>query len=324
MSQNYPILSQEAIEYLCSLIKITLDSTSVLDDLNIRTDGTFSSHKIDNLLKLAIQDANEYSDSVTSALIKLTAEEMKEEPTLENTTDKINTLIVYSPTGDTNYNQYLRIQDKLIDFGSATIDFSTIYTKEQADNKFALKTDIDDIKTAIGDMITLETVEKTNIVGAINEVSNKANDIANKSTFTTLTTAQHTQLVTNGSIILDGKTIIYNENDYYIISDDTDTIDINKFNTKTFTTLSQLGLTHPITVGEIFNALPDKSILLLNCDDVTKSVTDVPVSFGILIIDKNNNGRFSIEYKRSLSSSLATNDMWIGQLKGDDGTGLVW
>ena len=118
---NYPILEKEAIDYLCGLIRNITNITDSLDDLHVRTDGTFSSHKIDTLLQIILNEANEYTDQITSALVRITAEEMTEEPTLDNTVDKINTLIIYSPTGDTKYNQYLRLENKLIDFGPAEI-----------------------------------------------------------------------------------------------------------------------------------------------------------------------------------------------------------
>ena len=95
-------------------------------------------------------------------------------------------------------------------------------------------------------------------------------------------------------------------------------------NLKTYTDLSQLGLTAPLTVGEIYNALPDKSLLLLECTDVNFNITDVPGSYGLLTIDKINNGRFSIMYKTSLSKSLAANNFFVGNLKGEDGTELTW
>ena len=175
MGNSYPILEKEAIDYLCGLIRNITNITDSLDDLHVRTDGTFSSHKIDTLLQIILNEANEYTDQITSALVRITAEEMTEEPTLDNTTDKINTLIIYSPTGDTNYNQYLRLENKLIDFGPAEIDMSNVYTKEQANAKFALVTDIEGIIDAIGseNMGTVATTLK----GAIKEIKDEIDNV---------------------------------------------------------------------------------------------------------------------------------------------------
>ena len=99
----------------------------------------------------------------------------------------------------------------------------------------------------------------------------------------------------------------------------------------TYTTLGELGLTAPVTVGEIFSAMPNKTMAMIACEgiegnpggsDVT--ITDVPMSFGILTIKKNELGRFSIEYQNSLQGSACNVKRWIGTLKGLDGTGLYW
>lgn len=175
MGNFYPILEKEAIDYLCGLIRNITNITDSLDDLHVRTDGTFSSHKIDTLLQIILNEANEYTDQITSALVRITTEEMTEEPTLDNTTDKINTLIIYSPTGDTKYNQYLRLENKLIDFGPAEIDMSNVYTKEQANAKFALVTDVQGIVDVIGSENMGTTA--TTLKGAIKEVKEKLNEV---------------------------------------------------------------------------------------------------------------------------------------------------
>lgn len=95
--------------------------------------------------------------------------------------------------------------------------------------------------------------------------------------------------------------------------------------------LSQLGLTAPVSVGEIFNAMPDKTMAVIACegkegntDGAVVHVSDVPVSYGVLTIKKNEKGRFSIEYQNSLQGSPCNVKRWIGTLKGNDGTGLYW
>ena len=96
-----------------------------------------------------------------------------------------------------------------------------------------------------------------------------------------------------------------------------------------FTSLSQLGLTAPTTVGEVFMAMPNKSMAILSCEakdeaDGTITVSDIPVSYGVLIIKKNGVGRFSIEYQNSSYNASSNVKKWIGTLKGADGTGLKW
>ena len=96
-------------------------------------------------------------------------------------------------------------------------------------------------------------------------------------------------------------------------------------NIKTYTTLEQLGLTAPVTTGEIFNVMPDNSIAripsTINTDTI---ISDVPYPYGILLIDKSYSDRFDIEFKKSHGSSNLGDTKWIGQLKGSDGSGLTW
>jgi hypothetical protein len=77
--------------------------------------------------------------------------------------------------------------------------------------------------------------------------------------------------------------------------------------------------------------MPNKTMTVLACegregntDGAEVHVSDVPISFGVLIIKKNEKGRFSIEYQNSLQGSTCNVKRWIGTLKGLDGTGLIW
>ena len=99
----------------------------------------------------------------------------------------------------------------------------------------------------------------------------------------------------------------------------------------TYTSIEDLGLTAPVTVGEIFNAMPDGTMAVIACEEIEENtqgdviyVSDVPTAFGILTIKKNAAGRFSIEYQNSLQGTVCNVRRWIGTLKGLDGTGLVW
>lgn len=96
-------------------------------------------------------------------------------------------------------------------------------------------------------------------------------------------------------------------------------------NIKTYTTLDQLGLTAPVTTGELFNALPNDSICRIpSTIDTDTIISDVPYPYGILLIDKSYSDRFDIEFKKSHGSSNLDDTKWIGQLKGSDGTSLTW
>ena len=99
----------------------------------------------------------------------------------------------------------------------------------------------------------------------------------------------------------------------------------------TYTTIEELGLTAPVTVGEIFNAMSDNTMAIISCEEIEENtkgdiiyVSDVPTAFGILTIKKNALNRFSIEYQNSLGGTVCNVRRWIGTLKGLDGTGLIW
>ena len=99
--------------------------------------------------------------------------------------------------------------------------------------------------------------------------------------------------------------------------------------TNYYTSLVELGLTAPTTVGEVFVAMPNKSMLMLNVealadDGNVQTVTDVPKDYGILTIEKHSSGRHRIEYSSSLGGSSSDVCKWIGSIKGNDGTGLRW
>lgn len=98
-------------------------------------------------------------------------------------------------------------------------------------------------------------------------------------------------------------------------------------NIKTYNSLSQLGLTAPTTVGDIFNAIPTGSMCRITgstTENLDYTITDIPAPQGILIIDKIASKSFDIEFKLSTQGSVSGNNKWIGQLKGGDGSGLTW
>lgn len=91
-----------------------------------------------------------------------------------------------------------------------------------------------------------------------------------------------------------------------------------------YTSLADLGLTAPVTVGDIFNAMDDKTIVMIACEGTKYHITDIPGYYGILTIKRAKLGRFSIEFQSSSAVSATDVKRWIGTLKGTDGTELTW
>ena len=71
--KNGTTLTSEALSYLVGLIRdISGLDTKLIDDLNIKSNGSYSSLKISQLVDQALKDSKEYSDLLCSSLIKLT------------------------------------------------------------------------------------------------------------------------------------------------------------------------------------------------------------------------------------------------------------
>lgn len=155
MANNYTTISKKGIEYLCSLINQLANVSEGIDDLNLRTDGTFSSVKIDTLLNTLKTNCNEYTDRLVANLSRL---ELKI-ATSESEITQPNTMYLYKPSGSTSYEQYVVIEGTKVLLGTTDINMGDYYTITQADGKFVLKTDFNSLKTTVD-----KKVDKTDIV----------------------------------------------------------------------------------------------------------------------------------------------------------------
>ena len=89
-------------------------------------------------------------------------------------------------------------------------------------------------------------------------------------------------------------------------------------NIVTYSSLDQLSLTSGTTIINIFNALPNNSLLRLEVAD-NSVVTDIPTNTnGILMIDKVSSNNVTIEYK------ITGGELYIGLLTIGDTTTLSW
>ena len=155
MANNYTTVSKKGIEYLCGLINQLANVSEGIDDLNLRTDGTFSSVKIDTLLNTLKTDCNDYTDRLVANLSRL---ELKI-ATSESEITQPNTMYLYKPSGSSSYEQYVVIEGAKVLLGTTDINMGDYYTISQTDAKFVLKTDFDSLKTEVD-----EKVNKTDIV----------------------------------------------------------------------------------------------------------------------------------------------------------------
>ena len=98
---------------------------------------------------------------------------------------------------------------------------------------------------------------------------------------------------------------------------------------KTYTSLSQLGLSDGCSVEDIFLALPYNSYFEIGTASSISgyaTITNLPTTSTstLLTIRKYTQARFDIRVKLSSSNAVDDNELYIGQLKGNDGTGLTW
>lgn len=144
MSKNITTIEKSAIEYLCGLIRELSNVSEGIDDINLRSDGTFSSVKIDTLLNNLETDCNEYTDRLVANLSRLELKIVTNEADI----NKSNILYLHKPDGATSYNQYVVIEGNKVLLGTTDISMTDYYTITQADAKFCLLTDYNSLKTA--------------------------------------------------------------------------------------------------------------------------------------------------------------------------------
>ena len=96
-------------------------------------------------------------------------------------------------------------------------------------------------------------------------------------------------------------------------------------NMKTYTSLTQLGLSGAVTMERVFVTMPDKSVLYLgNTNDASSGnyITDVPNNYGFLELVKHSSSRTSARFTRTDSADAHVyigkyhvNDGWSGWIK---------
>ena len=155
MSKTYTTLSREGYTYLIGLIRNLANVSEGIDDLHLRSDGTFSSVKIDTLLNTLRSDCNEYTDRLVANLSRLELKIANDESEISQP----NIMYLYKASGETSYSQYVVIEGTKILLGTCDIDMGNYYTITQADAKFVLKTDFDSLKTEVE-----RKVNKTDII----------------------------------------------------------------------------------------------------------------------------------------------------------------
>lgn len=164
MSQQLYSLSLDAIKYICNLINQTVDLPStILDDLHIATNTTYSSYKLDALLKALKEENIEYCDAAIAGLNKLSKEIITDKTQITNE----NTIYLLLTDAAKNiYEQWLLINGTPTMIGTTEMKLDNVYTKQEADARYTLLTDFNSLKTKVDGKI-----DKTSILTVIDNDS---------------------------------------------------------------------------------------------------------------------------------------------------------
>ena len=268
-----------------ALVNLTPEQITNLQSLIDDTSISTTHTNSSSHIYMAIQDAiAECKDDTLKQIAKKVSGSYK----IANTTaDIVSADYIYLLSNGSNYDLYVLVDGTATKVGDTNIDLS----------EYVKTTDLADyMKTsdADGKFATITTVD-----GKVDKTS-----IA-----TTLSDTSTDDEVPSAKVVYDNA--------------------IKDKNLKTYTTLEQLGLADGCSVEDIYLKLPDNSYFECGVD-TSQSVSglynllNVPQANGLLTIRKYNSYRFSLEYKLSASGGVTSNELYIGQLKGSDGSDLTW
>lgn len=290
--------SDESIAELFSLTPEEAQHISdLIADTVISQYKLWSSKKVSDELLNTQNEANNYTDSRLANISSISLKYCTALPSVGES----NCIYILKST-DSNPDTLNLYDGTWITIGSFTIKLDDFYTKTEVDTKLDLKADKTEI-LAQDDVITDTSLATTsNVLSATTTIEELDKKVDKTSIVTSINSTSTDDTVPSAKAVYDN-----------CIKDN---------NIKTYTDITQLGLTTPTTVKDIYNALPTNSCL--NSFASLTSVTDLPLQQGLLSITKISTSGFDIIFKRSGSSSKADNTMYIGQLKGADGTRLTW
>ena len=320
MSKTGCIISHEGIEYLCGLIRdINGLDTNLIDDLNIKSNGTFSSVRINTLLNALKTDCNDFAFSLVSNLSRLELKIVTDEADIVDS----NILYLHKPTGQTSYNQYVVIEGNKVLLGTTDINMTDYYTITQADNKFVLKTDFDALKTEVDKVKTtlgtdgLNTTSQT-VTGAINELkSDKVNrtDIVDN---ITSTDTDKPLSANQGKVLKDEVNLKANDDEVIKKTDITTTIDSTSTDTQVPSASaiyhkSKNGITEILTNNDIIAyadtigaQMVTDTVKIMNGINSPYGADNISNDFHYTIYNINNEN-----FKRIVAYDIRKNDMYM-------------
>ena len=166
---NLYTLSLDSIKYILGLIRDTVDlPTTILDDLHIQSTTTYSSYRLDTLLKALKEENIQYCDEAISKLNKLSKEIITDK--LQITNENTIYLLLTDPV-DNIYEQWLLINGTPQMIGTTEMKLDSVYTKDEADDRYALLTDFNTLTTSFNNLVTSveKKIDKDKIVTVLDD-----------------------------------------------------------------------------------------------------------------------------------------------------------
>ena len=127
MAKKYTLMNKEAIDELCKAVRESHSVSEAIDDNNLATNSTFSSVKIDNLIKVNKAENKEYTDKKINESISGNIDD-----TLSNTSENAVQNKVIKSYVD---NSLANIQTAL----NSKANSADVYTKSETDTKITEK-----------------------------------------------------------------------------------------------------------------------------------------------------------------------------------------
>ena len=169
-NNKYTVMELEAIKKLCKSVNLIANlPADLIADTNVATNTTYSSYKIDTEMSALENDIQRYVDTALAGLSRLTKEVIDDKALAV----KENVLYLYKDPTDMNndYMQMMLINGVAVELGSTTCDFSSVYSKDEANDKFALKIDLDVLTTSFNNLVTSveNKIDKDKIVTVLDD-----------------------------------------------------------------------------------------------------------------------------------------------------------
>lgn len=284
--------TQEEIDYYSSLIKDDVVSKNFLH----------SSKQISEDIAKGILEANDYTNDVIKNISSIKLKYVTNLPSVDISESTIYILKSTDSSVKDTLNLYNAVNG-WTEIGSFDININDYVDKTTYESDMLLKANKNEMISNDKIVQTLDsTTNSSNTILSTNGLQAELNTKENKS---------------NKVTIIDNSST----NDQYPSAKSVYDSCIKNNNLKTYTDVTQLGLTSTTSISDIFNAMDNNSLGIFECNGI---VSDTPSEYGTLIIEKKNNARFNLLFKLSSQDEVLDNSMYVGNLKGADGTGIVW